>query len=332
MRIEDGMLRRSLITAGAIMAVSACLAAGASAQVRAVPSAVPTDASTLPFNTQAQIVAGNIVDADESASAKADGLAVRATAYKPPAKNYDASIVGMSIIAPGLQITVAHHASAALTQAIKDQADGMPVSIRIVDHSPAQLAAVQAKIGAHLKFWAARGIKLTAWGPDLSSDKVSVTRTDDAPPWYGGDEIIHRYSSTAVEECTSGFGLSILGAKYVPTAAHCLESNYSNDFYNPDGNEVGTIWGCDDVEDTVIITAASVLGDIWSDPTSTSRSVVKVAPSDPLNGVETTLGSTQATARDEILARNTDASNNSCGWYLPERTIESDWDASTVLG
>jgi transposase len=136
-----------------------------------------------------------------------------------------------------------------------------------------------------------------------------------------------------------------------------------------------------------IVNAASVDGDIWSNPTSTSRTVAKVAPSDPTGGlictdgltnlevcsvkfesinqdvtydingvsttvtgtvyacqtagkaafsggdsggpVETTLGSTSATARGEILA-NTDSAI--CGWYLPERTIESDWDASTVLG
>jgi hypothetical protein len=416
------MLRRFLVTAGAVVAVSASLAAGAAAGVQAAPVAAPAGAPALPFNTQAQIIAGNIVNADDSASAKADGLAVRATADKPLAKNYDASLLGMSITSSGLQVTVSGHESASLSKAISTQSDGMRVSIRVVPRSMTQLGAVQAKIAADKKFWASRGIDLTAWGPDLSSDTVRVmladysaaaakkviarygrewvsvdpasvvvdpsdSRTDDAPPWYGGDEIIHRYSSSYVSICTSGFGLTILGLHMVPTAAHCLESNYSNDFYNPDGNEVGTIWSYDNAEDTVIVNAASVDGDIWSNPTSTSRTVAKVAPSDPTGGlictdgltnleicsvkiesinqdvtyningvsttvtgtvyacqtagkaafsggdsggpVETTLGSTSATARGEILA-NTDSAI--CGWYLPERTIESDWDASTVLG
>jgi hypothetical protein len=367
-------------------------------------------------------VADNIANADESTSAKDSGLSIAATAYKPLAKNYDASLLGFSIVSSGLQVTVAGHASAALKQAISSQADGMQVSIRIVGHSMAQLAAVQTKIGADKNFLASRGIDLTAWGPDLSSDKVRVmladysvaaakeildrygkqwvsvdsgsvvvapsdNRTADSAPWYGGDQIIHRHSSSDVSVCTSGFGLTILGKDYVPTAAHCLESNYSNDFYSNDGNEVGTIWGYNNAEDTVIINAASVDGDIWSDPNSVSRTVVKVAPTDPTGGlictdgqadrevcrveiesinqnvtykingvsttvsgtvyacqtagkaafslgdsggpVETTLGSTQATARWEILA-NTD--NAICGWYLPERTIETDWDASTVIG
>jgi len=418
------VLRRSLLAVGVLIAASASLAAGAAAQVQAAPNASPAGAPALPFNTQAQIVSGNIVDADDSGAAKTDGLAVRATTDKPLAKNYDASLVGIAIVPPGLQIMVAHHASAALIEAIKAEADGMPVSIRVVSHSAAQLAAVQARIGADIPYLAARGIDVTAWGQDPSSDTVSVLladyspaaaraivarygsawvsvdptsgaasaaddRADDSPPWYGGDQIEHHYGG-GTSYCSSGFALTILGAAYVPTAAHCLESNYANDFYNTDGNEVGSIWGYNNSEDTVIINAAAVLPDIWSDPNSTAREVVKVAPNDPqyglictdgyatrevcdveiettdtnvvytVNGVstevygvvyacqtagdaafssgdsggpvETTLGSSEATARGEILASNTDAPNASCGWYLPERTIESDWDASTVLG
>lgn len=51
------MLRRFLVTAGAVVAVSASLAAGTATGVKAAPAAAPTDASALPFNTQAQIVA-----------------------------------------------------------------------------------------------------------------------------------------------------------------------------------------------------------------------------------------------------------------------------------
>lgn len=45
--------------------------------------------------------------------------------------------------------------------------------------------------------------------------------------------------------------------------------------------------------------------------------------------VETSLGSTAATARGAVLAYTGDAH---CGWYMPERYIESDWGATVVLG
>jgi hypothetical protein len=45
--------------------------------------------------------------------------------------------------------------------------------------------------------------------------------------------------------------------------------------------------------------------------------------------VETTIGSTDTTARGAVLAYTGDAH---CGWYMPERYIESDWGATVVLG
>ena len=44
--------------------------------------------------------------------------------------------------------------------------------------------------------------------------------------------------------------------------------------------------------------------------------------------VETTIGSGQATARGELLANN--GGSASCGWYLPERYVESDWGVTVT--
>ena len=52
------------------------------------------------------------------------------------------------------------------------------------------------------------------------------------------------------------------------------------------------------------------------------------SPGDSGGPVETTIGSGQATARGEILAYV--VGSEYCGWYMPERYIESDWGATAI--
>jgi len=366
--------------------------------------------ASLPFNVRAQVAADQIVNADESLyTGKAVALG------KPVAQEHDGSIVGYAITASGLQIVVAGAPSAFLTRAIAKNRTGIPVAIRVVPRSAGQLAAVQARIGGDARYWKKRGVVISVWGPDLASDKVQITlthysrraaamlvarygaawvrisptsvtiqplsRTSDSAPWWGGDLVYHPLSSGATETCSTGFSIKIASTTYVPTADHCIESDYTSRFYNPGGGTIGYLYASNDFHDTMLIQASSA-GTVWSDPNSTERSVSSVASSDPVGGlicadgaisrevcnvrinstgqsatyvingtntavknlvyacqqagkaafetgdsggpVETTVGSSQSIARGEILAGN---GNLTCGYYLPERYIVSDWGA-----
>ena len=214
---------RKIITTGTL-AAGLCVVLAASASAAANPNSdrkpsvnAQTKApATLPFNARAQAAADKIVNADQSAITGA-----RSTTMKPIAAVHDPSLLGISITRTGLEISVAGAATAALRRAIDTEADGIPVTIRVVRHSELQLEAVQARIKHDLGYWSKRGIHLSTWGPDLTSDKVSVTlakysagrprklprvtapawvavstqavtvksssgRTDDFSPWYRG--------------------------------------------------------------------------------------------------------------------------------------------------
>ena len=140
------------------------------------PRNTPLAATTPPFNDRAQLAADGIVNADDSAASAVSGRPMTATTAKLIAQNYDPSLVGIAVTSTGLQITVAGRPSATLSQAIAARANGIPVSIRIVQHSEAQLTGVQARITADLGYWTARGVRIAAWGPDLASDKVRLRR------------------------------------------------------------------------------------------------------------------------------------------------------------
>jgi hypothetical protein len=415
------MLRRSLLIPAVAVVLAFSAASAALAGGKPVPKNTPAATAAISFNVRAQLAATRIVNADESSASAVLGRPRAATAAKPLAKEYDSSLVGTAITASGLQVTVAGHPSASLTRAIASQADGIPISIRAVPHSEAQLEHVQAEITADLKYWTARHVHITTWGPDLSSDKVSVTlshysarsaklitarygtawvsvstasvtaqpafsRTDDDPPWFGGDEVEHT-TSLGTEICTSGFSLAIGSTYLVPTDTHCFGSDFSHSFYNP-GGVIGTWYNYNTGHDTLLIHASSAGDYIWSDPTSANRRVVGVASTDPIGGLictdgyttreicsvqivstnqnitytingtsttvtntvkacqtggktafaggdsggpaETTIGSSETTARGAILA--VVVNSPWCGFYMPERYIESDFGATTVLG
>jgi hypothetical protein len=410
-------MRRSIlalcVAIGMMGAAGAAVAAPVSHSPKTVTRSAAVALASLPFNVRAEIAADQIVNADESLY-----LGKAVTPGKPVAQEHDSSIVGYAITARGLQIVVSGAPSAFLARAIAKNRTGIPVAIRVVPRSAGQLAAVQARIGSDARYWKQRGVVISVWGPDLASDKVQITlthysrraaamliarygaewvristasatiqplsRTTDSPPWWGGDLVYHPLSSGGTETCSTGFSIKIASSTYVPTADHCLESDYSDRFYNPGGGTIGYLYASNSYHDTMLIKASSA-GTVWSDPNSTERSVTSVASSDPVGGlicadgaisrevcnvrinstgqsvtyvingtnttvknlvyacqqsgnaafqsgdsggpVETTVGSDQSIARGEILAGN---GNISCGYYLPERYIVSDWGA-TVL-
>jgi hypothetical protein len=167
------MRRRILVLAAATAAIglvsSTGVAAAAASPKPGTAAAGPASAA-LPFNTRTQLAADRIVNADEAAlSGK------RVSALRPLSRQYDTTIAGIAITAHGLQVSVAGHLSAVLAQAIRTEADGVPVTVKVVAHSQTQLEAVQARIGKDAAYWREHGVILSAWGPDLSSDKVLVS-------------------------------------------------------------------------------------------------------------------------------------------------------------
>jgi hypothetical protein len=310
-------MRRSIlalsVAIGMMGMAGAAVAAPVSQSPKTATRSTAVALASLPFNVRAQIAANQIANADESLYL---GRAV--AAGKPVAQEHDSSIVGYAITASGLQIVVSGAPSSFLTIAIAKNRTGIPVAIRVVPHSAGQLAAVQARIGSDAGYWKKRGVVISVWGPDLASDKVQITltrysrraaamliarygaewvrvsstsvtlqplsRTSDSAPWWGGDLLYHPLSSGATEVCTTGFSIKIAGTTYVPTADHCIESNYSSRFYNPGGGTIGYLYASNDFHDTMLIQASSA-GTVWSDPNSTERSVTSVASTDPVGGL-----------------------------------------------
>jgi hypothetical protein len=418
------MFRRTLAVGAAVLVAAAVLSteAGASAEASGKPPLVKQAGvalSSLPLNVRAQIASDQIMNADQAAV-----TGKPSTSMNPQAAVHDPSFAGFEITGSGLLVSVAGRPSPALLKAIRTHADGVPVTIRTVAHSELQLESLQAKISADYSYWAKRGVSLSAWGPDTASDKISIalsrytrsaaaeltarygtswvtvsstpvvavpssSRTDDSPPWYGGDEIEHLFKVSGGKYyysiCTTGFGITIGGEPYVTTAGHCIEDNFSNSFFNP-GGTFGYFDGYTSTHDTMVIEVSGANGVIWSDPTSIDRTVTGVASTDPVGGlictdgltnrevcsvkieatnqtitydingeltkvtntvyacqtssknafsagdsggpVETTIGSGSTTARGEVLAYASGAAY--CGWYMPERYIESDWGAKVL--
>jgi hypothetical protein len=360
-----------------LIAVPAVSATAARAIKPAPPAQGNPPGTTLSFNVRAQLAADRIVNADESAIS---GRA--ATAARPLAAQYDSSIAFMTITSTALQISVAGHPAPALARAIKDDAGGIPVTIRTVAHSEVQLDSIRDRIKADVDYWAARGIQLSMWGPDLVTDKVRVvlahytpsdaraiiarygaawvtvstqsltikpsccSRTDDAEPWFAGDEIEHNFDGeTAV--CTTGYTLTDGSHTFVTTAAHCLESNYSNNFYQA-GGVFGTWYEYSNDVDTVIIGPTSASGAEWADPVTPTRDITAVASTDPIGGVICTDGLTdrevcdvdiKATGQDitySINGSNTTVSNTVYACQANDKAAFSPGDsggpAETTIG
>jgi hypothetical protein len=114
----------------------------------------------------------------------------------------------MRITAAGLEIVLSgaptEAARAAVAAAQADEArtfvayrvpastGPVPISFRVVAHSRAVLNGLTAQLTADAHRWNARGIALSSWGPDLSSDKVLV-------------HLLH-YSAAAAHELEAGYG------------------------------------------------------------------------------------------------------------------------------
>jgi hypothetical protein len=171
---------------------------------------------------------------------------------------------GIQITPAGLEISLSGAATAAEQALAQDSAvqtaafaawkvpagqGQVPVVFRPVPNSWATLNSLTGTLNADAASWAAKGVQLSSWGPDVSSnsvvvhlesysdaaaaaltskygsaisvakdsqDAVGAGRIADSAPWYGGDAI------SLSSLCTSWFStISAGGAAVSPTAGHC---------------------------------------------------------------------------------------------------------------
>lgn len=320
---------RFKVAAAAIGVVSLALTGGSVAQASTTPSA-----SALPDFVNAQVpnFAADVVSEDLT-----------------PVLEKTTNYVGQRITAAGLEVVLSSASTAAETALIDLEATAqataltkfgidpstisVPISVRIVPNSLATLTNLVGQLNSDQDAWAAKGISLDSWGPDLNSDLVVVhlqsysataaqeiesaygplvtvaagdqsssasSRTSDVAPWWGGDPI-----SSATAGCTSWFSvISASGAAVSPTAGHCGAGTFTQG-----GHAFGTVTsrhfgGSMDGE---LIPLSSNGAVVWSDPTSTSRTVTALAAGNTVGALVCTDGAVDR----EVCSVRIDSTGNS---------------------
>jgi hypothetical protein len=185
----------------------------------------------------------------------------------------------------------------------------VPVQAEIVKYTDVELTAVTDQISTDAANWREQGVNLTSWGPDVESNTVlislencssdasarllatygdivsvdttstsatSSSRTNDIAPWFGGGKMTQGGTS-----CTLGFSATRRsdGKTVMLTAGHCGGGTWKNG----DGSAtIGTAsqvnWLNGRQQDSMVIPVTSNSATIFSDPTSTTRSVTAIAP------------------------------------------------------
>jgi hypothetical protein len=94
----------------------------------------------------------------------------------------DPTYGGMKIVPRGIEVDVVGPESAAVTTAIAQARTTVPVQTRSVSHSWAALQALTGRLGTEQSSWRAKGVLLSMWGPDVSSNRVKIWHStyDDA--------------------------------------------------------------------------------------------------------------------------------------------------------
>ena len=249
---------------------------------------------------------------------QANRTADQAAELYEPAIEHDATFGGLVITDSGLRMDVVKDGastagvalarSGTLTSARTNMAAMVPVTLRMVNNSLADLQSLTATLDKAAETWKAKGVVMSSWGPDLDSNKVLVTlqtyssdaaaqliatygssvlavsssgesntassRTNDTSPFFGGNAITDN-----IENCTSWFSTksNTSSTQYQFTALHC-GGNKTWGVVN--GGTFGTTssskWsGSVDAQSF----KKSGIASVWSDPTGSSR---------PVNGISTT--------------------------------------------
>ncbi len=238
-----------------------------------------------------------------------------------------AGYAGLQIVSGGVEVDSAGSSAAEAVSAIAGTSRTLsgvtvPIVIRQVANSQADLQQLVSQVGNDRSMWSGQGMDITAWGVDVPSNSVMVMlaqyttqardallahygnritvdprddvvegssdRFHDTPAWWGGD-----YINVAGSGCTSWFSLHSTGNNldYNATAGHC--SSAGGNVYNSldpttNPNQQGDItqnhvqWTNGGNVDVEIYTVSSNAARVWADPTIQSRLVTSRAIGDPI--------------------------------------------------
>lgn len=244
---------------------------------------------------------------------------------------------GLQVVSGGVEVDTAGASAAAAASVIAktNRTFGdvaVPVVVRHVANSQADLQQLASQLDKDRATWSAQGVELTAWGVDVPSNSVRVMlakystqyrdlllaqygnrvtvdpqddqvagssdRFHDTPAWWGGD-----YIDVAGSGCTSWFSLHSTGNNldYNATAGHC--SPVGGNVYNSTDpettpNQQGDVtsghvhWSTGGNVDVEIYTVTSNAAEVWADPTTPSRLVTSRSTGDPVGTLLCTDGAT----------------------------------------
>jgi len=238
----------------------------------------------------------------------------------------DPNFAGIAITDAGLEVSVTAGPTASQARLVTSvrssefstlsKIPGLPVSVPIsfttVKNSASELKALTDTLNSDSGAWAAKGVELSSWGPDNTTNTVVVhlvnystvtadeltaaygasltvaneseaaagsDRLADVAPWDGGDKITNSSGS-----CTSWFGLN---GNLAATAGHCGAGVWQQSLKTYGTVSSQKFSGGVDAE---IIPVSLTSGRVWSDPTSGGRAVTGVASVDPAGGLVCTNG------------------------------------------
>ncbi|MFL6098548.1 MAG: hypothetical protein ACJ71T_01180 [Actinomycetales bacterium] len=159
--------QRVLVLIACLVGLAVCVAGcGRSA----VPGGAGDYTKNQALNTKAQLVAGPL------------GAAL----------GDDPTYGGMRIVPQGIEFDVVGRASPALSSAIAQTNQTVPVQTRTVTHSWRALQGLTAQLNEDQPTWRTKGLLLTMWGPDVSTNRVKI--------W------LSKYDSAAASILTKTYG------------------------------------------------------------------------------------------------------------------------------
>lgn len=254
-------------------------------------------------------------DVDPEANARAAEVAE----FLVPGLEADPTFAGTAILATGLEISAVGGGGELLRRVVADSSRtyaDVPVTIRNVKRSRADLLKITADLDARAVELRDRGIRMAMWGPDYASNTVSITleaatddslaltepyasgsvqvadsyetntpatRENDTSPFYGGNHI------TGPLNCTSWFSTYKSGVAYRAfTAAHCTSGTWKVAAGAQIGSTTSSNWtGSVDAQ---AISASSLARYVWADPNASTRLVKSTSSTQPVGTLVCTDG------------------------------------------
>ena len=108
----------------------------------------------------------------------------------------DPTYGGVRITATGVEVSVVGTPSGPVQAAVEGLRSRVPVRVRPVRNGLAALTALTSRLDREHARWHGEGVELSGWGPDVESNRVSVT--------------LARYSDAAAERLRTAYGPGLL--------------------------------------------------------------------------------------------------------------------------